>query len=386
METLPFDNRFLSEPIEARVTNSREIVFWPSTEVALDGRSSILEQQTDIHWSLLSTDNNQRANDIEISSPHSLKTQISNLRIGQYHFQLKLTTTDGQYTSKKEVLVIVYTQNGQPPKIDLQIESSNINILNNLIVLNASGTTADYGIAKWQWMKSPSSPAMGHFINQSQQLPIAYVTNLIQGQYVFTLQVTDDRQQMSESNVTVNVDGIPDAENLIEVNFLANPYLHQRTLENLLAQIRVFLIDAFPNINIVMIGMPKENLLLIKGIDTKTEAILPPKAIVNHLQKKLKSLRAASNMNILSIDTYLCLSTCSNHGTCNHQTKHCMCQRYYMENWFKAIVYKEPNCGKILFSLTIACCCLFCCRFSHPLFCSEYSCWCDRLDCFLLVM
>lgn len=287
-------------------------------------------------------------NDIEISSPHSLKTQVTNLRIGQYRFQLNLRTDDGQYTSKKEVLVIVYAQNGQPPKIDIQLESKNLNILNNLLVLNGSGTTADYGIAKWQWVKSPLSPAMGHFINDSQQSPIAYVTDLIEGQYVFTLQVTDDRQQMSEMSVTINVDGVPDAANLIEVNFLANPYLYQRTLENLLAQIRVFLIDSFPNINIVMIGMPKENLLLIKGIDMKTQSILPPKPIANQLQKKIKSLRAASNMNILSIDTYLCLSNCSNHGRCDQKSKHCICQKYYMENWFKSLVNKEPNCGKLI--------------------------------------
>ena len=189
---------------------------------------------------------------------------------------------------------------------------------------------------------------MGHFINESQQLPIAYVTDFIEGQYIFTLQVTDDRQQMSETSVTINVDGVPDAENLIEVNFLANPYLYQRTLENLLAQIRVFLIDSFPNINILMIGMPNENLLLIKGIDTKTQSIIPPKPIANHLQKKIKSLRAASNMDILSIDTYLCLSNCSNHGRCDHKTKRCVCQKYYMENWFKSLVNKEPNCGKLI--------------------------------------
>jgi len=187
---------------------------------------------------------------------------------------------------------------------------------------------------------------MGYFINNSNLSPIAYLTNLIEGQYTFILQVTDDRQQMSEMNITVNVNGIPDAENLIEIKFLSKPYLYQQTLDNLLAQIRVFLIDLYPNINILLIGMSKENNLLIKGIDLKTNLIISPKIIVNHLQNKIKPLRSASNMNIISIETYLCLSNCSNHGICDHTTKHCLCQKYYMENWFKSIVYKEPNCGK----------------------------------------
>jgi hypothetical protein len=288
----------------------------------------------------------QKANDIDIVTPHSLKTRISNLRIGQYRFQLTLTTKDQEYTSKKEVIVIVYQQNGQPPKISIHVETNYVNILNNLIILDASTTTADYGIAKWQWNKSPLSPAIGHFVNNSNLSPIAYITNLIEGQYVFNLQVYDDRQQMSESNITINVHGIPDAENLIEIVFLSKPYLYQQTLDNLLAQIRVFLIDLLPNINILMAGMPKDNILLIKGTDLKTGLIISPKLIANHLQNKIKPLRSASNMNILSIETYLCLSNCSNHGKCDQKTKRCVCNKYYMDNWFKSIVQKEPNCGK----------------------------------------
>jgi len=151
---------------------------------------------------------------------------------------------------------------------------------------------------------------------------------------------------MSEMSITVNVNGIPDSENLIEIKFLSESYLYQQTLDNLLAQIRVFLLDLYPNINILMVGMLKENILLIKAIDFKTNLIISPKLIVNHLQKKIKSLRSASNMDISSIETYLCLSNCSNHGICDNRTKHCICKKYYMENWFKSIVYKEPNCGK----------------------------------------
>lgn len=326
--------------------NTREIVFWPSNDVILDGTPSILEDKTTVFWTLISNDNKQRANEIEILSAHALKTRISNLRIGQYRFQLTLTTIDQEYISKKDVLVIVYAQNGQPPKLNIQLNTPYVNILNNLLILDASLTTADYGIAKWKWIKNPLSPAMSYFINNSNTLPIAYVTNLIEGQYIFTLQVTDDRQQMNEMNITVHVDGIPDAENLIEIKFISKPFLYQQTLDNLLAQIRVFLIDLYPNIDISMVGMLKENILLIKGIDSKTREIISPKYLVHHLKNKINSLRSASNMNILSINTYLCLSTCSNHGTCDHQTKHCVCKKYYMENWFKAIVYKEPNCGK----------------------------------------
>ncbi|CAF4611067.1 unnamed protein product, partial [Rotaria magnacalcarata] len=72
---------------------------------------------------------------------------------------------------------------------------------------------------------------------------------------------------MSEMNITVNVNGVPDAENLIELVFSSKSYLHQQTLDNLLAQIRVFLIDLLPNIHINMVGMLNENILLVKGKD-----------------------------------------------------------------------------------------------------------------------
>ncbi|CAF0871946.1 unnamed protein product [Adineta steineri] len=362
------------EPIEARVTNQREVVFWPSDDVILDGTSSIIEQQTKIFWTLLSNNNKQPINEIEVVSPHSLKTRISNLHIGQYIFQLILTTNDQEYVSKKDILVIVYAQDGQPPKISINSETPNVNIINNLLILNASTTTADYGIAKWQWKKSPLSPAIGYFINNSDSSSIAYITNLIEGQYIFNLYVYDDRHQMSESNITIHVDGIPDAENLIEIVFSARPYLYEQTLDNLLAQIRVFLIDIIPNIDIIMVGMLDNNILLLKGIDSKTDMIISPKLLAIHLQKKIKSLRSASNMNILSIDTHLCLSNCSNHGKCDQKTKRCICNRYYMENWLKSFMHKEPNCDfaihyfalltilgsifTIVFCWLCLCCCL----------------------------
>lgn len=336
----------MTEPIEARVANRREIVFWPSNDILLDGSSSITEEQTHILWTLLSNDNKQEPNSLDIISPHSLKTRVSNLRIGQYKFQLTLVTKDKHFTSKAEVLVVVYAQNGQPPKISVHLATQNVNIINNLIILDASLTTADYGIAKWQWIKSPTSPAMGHFINDSNLSPIAYVSNLVEGQYVFNLQVFDDRQQMSETSITVNVTGIPDEQDLVEIIFPAKSHLYQQTLDNLLAQIRVFLIDLFPNIQIIKVGMLNENILFIKGIDSKSKVIISPKIIANHLQSKINSLRSASNVNIVSIDTHLCLSNCSNRGKCDHKSKHCICNKYYMTNWFKSVVQREPNCGK----------------------------------------
>ena len=329
------------------MSTAREIVFWPSNDVVLDATSSIVESDTQILWSLLPDDRgHQKQTEIDIVSPRALKTRVTNLRIGQYKFQLTLTTDDQQYISKVEVPVIVYSQDGRPPKIQIDLQTPTVNILNNLVILNASGTTADYGITKWLWSKSPSSPAMGHFLNNSNHFPIAYVTNLIEGQYVFHLQVVDDRQQMSEMNVSVRVDGIAEAENLVEILFPSKPDLRQQTLDNLLSQIRVFLIDVYPNIYIDMVGVTKDNVLLIKGRDAKSNSILPPKSIADHLRAKLKSLRSASNVNILSVNTYLCLSNCSNHGTCDRETKRCVCNRYYMANWFKSMVQQEPNCGK----------------------------------------
>lgn len=333
-------------PIIARVSNAREIVFWPSNDVLLDGMPSIIEPGTRIVWSLLSTDNQRAADEIEIQSPHSLKTRVLHLKIGQYRFQLELTTGDEQFISKIEVLVIVYSQNGRPPKIRIQLETPNVNIYNNLLILNASGTTADYGIQRWKWTKSSSSPALGNFLNGSDLTSIAYLTNLIEGQYVLNLQVIDDRQQMSESNISVQVSGFPEAENLIEIRFSSKTYLYQQSLDNLIVQIRVFLIDLFPNVYIEKVAVQNSNALLIKAIDKKTNAILPPKIIAEHLRSKLKPLRAASNINIISAETFLCLSNCSNHGRCDHSTKRCVCNRYYMENWFRSIVYREPNCGK----------------------------------------
>ena len=55
-----------------------------------------------------------------------------------------------------------------------------------------------------------------------------------------------------------------------------------------------------------------------------------------------------SNLKLKNFSLPVCQNNCSNHGQCDLATKRCMCDPYWMENFFKAnLWYKEKNCGKI---------------------------------------
>ena len=42
----------------------------------------------------------------------------------------------------------------------------------------------------------------------------------------------------------------------------------------------------------------------------------------------------------------VCQNNCSNHGHCDHKTKRCICEAFWMQNFFIYNMYGDSNCGK----------------------------------------
>ncbi|CAF4143094.1 unnamed protein product, partial [Didymodactylos carnosus] len=335
-------------PVCAKSIKHKQVVFWPSSETILDGTPSILESFTQCKWTLIEYNGKfgDSSEDIQIIQPQSLKTSVYNLHIGQYKFQLELITKDKKYTSKDYVNVIVYAQNGQPPKIQI-LTKQRVNILNNLIVIDASKTEADYGIASWKWTRTAESPATGRFINNSDASPIAILTQLHVGLYTFVLHVTDDRSQLSSKSVNITVEPLDEnGKNLFQIRFQTqnNVLFTEQMLNNLLTKLDAFLSDLQPQLNLTVLSVDDDQLLL-KTSGTNGVASRP-QLVVNHLRPKVKLInKLLTNIKILNIDTYLCVYDCSGHGKCDRKTKQCHCDKYYMENWYKKQFQYIPNCG-----------------------------------------
>ena len=72
------------------------------------------------------------------------------------------------------------------------------------------------------------------------------------------------------------------------------------------------------------------------------------------LRRKLVSEPNRYSYESLLLDTYICQSNCSNHGTCNSYTKECECDGFWMQNPIgRALFDSEPNCDWSVLYFTI---------------------------------
>lgn len=133
-----------------------------------------------------------------INSPSSANTTLSNLVAGVYVFRLTVTDNDGASSSDNVTVTV-----NQPP-----VANAGIDIVMTLptssTTLNGSGSTDPDGAINtyaWTRISGPTSFTLANAngVNTS-------VSNLVQGQYVFRLTITDNRgaSHYDEVRITVN--------------------------------------------------------------------------------------------------------------------------------------------------------------------------------------
>jgi len=140
-----------------------------------------------------------------IASAGAASTALTNLAQGVYVFTLQVTDNAGA-TASSTVTVTVNPAANQSPVANA---GSNITVTlpTNNTTLNGSGSSDPDGtIATYAWSKT-SGPASYTIANAGAASTA--LTNLAQGVYVFTLQVTDNAGATASSIVTVTVNAAP---------------------------------------------------------------------------------------------------------------------------------------------------------------------------------
>ncbi len=140
-----------------------------------------------------------------IANPSQASTALTNLAQGVYVFTLQVTDNAGG-TSSSTVTVTVNPAANQLPVANA---GSNISVTlptNNTTLNGTASNDPDGSIASYAWSKT-SGPASYTIANPSQASTA--LTNLAQGVYVFTLQVTDNAGATASSVVTVTVNAAP---------------------------------------------------------------------------------------------------------------------------------------------------------------------------------
>jgi ribosomal protein L14/predicted esterase len=140
-----------------------------------------------------------------IANAGSVTTVLSNLTQGTYVFTLKVTDNGGATATS----TVTVTVNAAPNQAPVANAGSNINITlptNNTTLNGSASSDPDGTISTYAWSKT-SGPASYSISNAGGATPA--VSNLAQGVYVFTLQVTDNGGATATSTVTVTVNAAP---------------------------------------------------------------------------------------------------------------------------------------------------------------------------------
>ncbi len=179
-------------------------VISPTNTAIVSGSGSDLEGPVTFLWSKLSGPSSYY-----MGTPNLSGTTLSNLVMGVYVFQLKVTDDSGVFVTDN-VTVTVYTSNGQlvtPVYNEVPISNAGadkvITLPANNVSLAGSGIDIDGSIVSYSWTKV-SGP--GTYTIASPASGATTINNLVQGTYQFQLTVSDNDGTTASDFVQVSVD------------------------------------------------------------------------------------------------------------------------------------------------------------------------------------
>jgi ribosomal protein L14 len=187
---------------EAKTANNVSVTL-PINSVSLDGSGSSDPDGKIVSylWTRISG-----SSKVIITSPVSEKTKITDLVKGTYVFQLKVTDNKGAADSTL-VKVEVKSMPVNAPPVAATSDNQAITLPLDSVLLDGSGSSDPDGkIVSYLWTKiSGSSKAI--IISPASEK--TEIKDLVKGNYVFQLKVTDDRGAVDSALVQVRVNSTP---------------------------------------------------------------------------------------------------------------------------------------------------------------------------------
>ncbi len=175
-----------------------QVLTFPKDSTLLDGSASTDDKEiTKYQWTLKSGGN------VTIETPGSVSTKISGLQQGNYLFTLTVTDEEGA-TSSDDISIKVNPEPNDPPTASAGSDQE-LTLPTDSTELNGSNSTDDKGIVSYHWTKTSGGEAN---IAQPGEVATA-ITGLREGNYVFTLTVTDTNGAASSDEVSIRVNPDP---------------------------------------------------------------------------------------------------------------------------------------------------------------------------------
>lgn len=127
--------------------------------------------------------------------------KLNSLAPGEYRFKLTVTDTDGA-TNSKTANVTAIKETDYKPTANAGSDIV-INLPQNYVTLYGNGSTDDKGIKSYEWIKAPDGQLAADMMGV--RTPYLNLSNLEEGNYKFTLKVTDTGGQTATADVHIFV-------------------------------------------------------------------------------------------------------------------------------------------------------------------------------------
>uniref|UniRef100_A0A8C2CGB2 Si:ch73-215d9.1 n=1 Tax=Cyprinus carpio TaxID=7962 RepID=A0A8C2CGB2_CYPCA len=281
-----------------------------------------------------------------ISGPPGLKIKDDNkavaiatgLRSGNYKF--RLTVTDQKFPA---ILCVIKFTAKSLPLVAHASGSHTLTLPNNSLVLRGSVSNSGTANVSFLWVRDEQSPAAGDVLYGSDHEAFLYLANLVEGTYLFQLQVTDIQGRSSMATATVEVRPDPREREEVELELQVGvAQVSQQQKETVVRQLAAFLHVLDSDIALKGLHGQSDIRFSVQGPD----GTFPGPKLARLLRNQL--LREKSDFllfKVLRVDTVMCLLLCSGRGQCDPITKSCSCDPLWMENPIRRFLDDgESNC------------------------------------------
>lgn len=183
------------------VAGDDQTIRLPVNTISLDGTKSTAPAGsiTQYTWTKVSGPSNGN-----IANSGNPITTVSDLAEGVYEFQL--TVKDNLGSTSSDIVTIIVKPAPAPPVANAGTDKT-LQLPDNSVTLDGSGSTASDGtITDYEWQKL-SGPSAGVIADPNSGITNA--TNLVEGNYVFQLKVTDSNGNTAFATVSITVKAAP---------------------------------------------------------------------------------------------------------------------------------------------------------------------------------
>lgn len=178
-----------------------QVIYFPADSALLNGAASADPDGTISHWSWTKISG---AASLNMLSPSMAQNRVKSLDTGVYRFSLRVTDNGGLSAADTVEIKVMppTTQPNRPPVANAGADQVITLPVNSVTLDGTSSSDPDNNITGYSWIKI-SGPASYSISNPGNvQTP---VTNLVQGEYFFELNVTDAGGLFDKDTVVINV-------------------------------------------------------------------------------------------------------------------------------------------------------------------------------------